>query len=126
LFIGCHIFIEFTILCGILKSNEEAEMSIAVEFNDTVASIVLSGGIDYSAQEEFKAANKQALSAIGITEIQVDFAKAEFMDSSGIRALLILKKETDKTGKALVLMNCNTNLLDVFEIGGFNKIFTFR
>jgi len=101
-------------------------MSIAVEFNDTVASIVLSGGIDYSAQEEFKAANKQALSAIGITEIQVDFAKAEFMDSSGIRALLILKKETDKSGKALVLMNCNTNLLDVFEIGGFNKIFTFR
>jgi len=101
-------------------------MSIAVEFTDTVANIVLTGGIDYSAQEEFKTANKQALSADGITEIHVDFANADFMDSSGIRALLILKKETEKAGKSLFLMNCNANLVEVFEIGGFNKIFTFR
>lgn len=101
-------------------------MSIAVEFSDTVASIVLSGGIDYSAQEEFKAANKQALSADGITEIHIDFAKVDFMDSSGIRALLILKKDTEKSGKTLILINCSASLREVFDIGGFDKVFTFR
>lgn len=101
-------------------------MSITVEFNGAVANIVLSGGIDYATQEEFKNANTQALSANGVTEIWVNFAEATFLDSSGIRALLILKKDSDSLGKTLVLMNCNEYLRDIFEIGGFDKVFTFR
>lgn len=101
-------------------------MSIAVEFNGTVASIVLSGGIDYATQEEFKTANKEALSAESVTEINVDFANATFLDSSGIRALIILKREADASGKSLTLMNCNENLREIFEIGGFDRIFSFR
>ena len=101
-------------------------MSITVEFRGRVARIVLSGGIDYATQEEFRNVNKKALSADGVNEIHVDFAEAHFMDSSGIRALLILKKESEKSGKSLFLLNCNAYLLEVFEIGGFNKVFTFR
>lgn len=101
-------------------------MSITVEFNGTVASIVLSGGIDYATQEEFKTANKEALSAEGVTEIDVDFANASFLDSSGIRALVMLKREADAAGKSLTLLNCNEYLRDIFEIGGFDRIFTFR
>lgn len=101
-------------------------MSITVRFNGTVASIVLSGGIDYATQEEFKNANMQALSAENVTEIHVDFEQANFLDSSGIRALLVLQKGADAAGRSLVLMNCNEQLLDIFEIGGFDKIFTFR
>ena len=101
-------------------------MTISVKTNGTVASIILSGGIDYATQEEFKQANKQALSAEGVTEIHVEFAKATFLDSAGIRALLVLKKETDATGKSLVLWNCNENMREIFEIGGFDNIFTFQ
>lgn len=101
-------------------------MTITVEFNGGIASIVLSGGIDYSAQEAFKTANKQALSADGVTEIRVDFAKATFLDSSGIRALLMLQKGADTAGKSLVLLNCNEELRNIFEIGGFDRVFTFR
>ena len=101
-------------------------MSITVEFSGTIARIILSGGIDYSTQEEFKTANKQALSAEGIAEIHVNFAETTFLDSSGIRALLILKKEADTTGRSLILFNCNENMRETFEIGGFDKVFTFR
>jgi len=100
-------------------------MTITVEFNGTIASIILAGGIDYATQDEFKNANKQALSAEGITEVHVNFAEATFLDSSGIRALLIIKKEADAQGKSLMLKNCNDYLLEIFEIGGFNKVFTF-
>ena len=101
-------------------------MTITVKINGTVASIILSGGIDYSTQEDFKTANKQALAAEGITEIHVEFARATFLDSAGIRALLILKKETDASGKSLVLLNCNENMREIFEIGGFDRMFSFR
>ncbi|HEY5731892.1 MAG TPA: STAS domain-containing protein [Anaerolineales bacterium] len=101
-------------------------MPINVEFNGNVASIVLSGGIDYATQEEFKKANNKALSKEGVTEIHVDFAEATFLDSSGIRALLILNKEANTVGKSLFLLNCNEYLREIFEIGGFDKIFSFR
>lgn len=101
-------------------------MSITVEFSGTVVSIILSGGIDYETQEDFNKANKKALSAEGVTEIRVDFTEANFLDSSGIRALIILKKKADAVGRSLVLVNCNANLREVFEIGGFDRMFTFR
>jgi len=101
-------------------------MSITVEFSGAIASIILSGGIDYSTQEEFKAANNQVLSAEGITDIHVNFAETTFLDSSGIRALLILKKESDAIGRSLILFNCNEHLRETFEIGGFDKVFTLR
>ncbi len=101
-------------------------MTITVEFNGTIASIILSGGIDYSTQEEIRNANNQALSADQVTEIHVNFAAVTFLDSSVIRALLMLQKETDTKGKILVLLNCNDNMRELFEIGGFDKMFTFR
>lgn len=101
-------------------------MPITVEFTGIAARIVLSGGIDYATQEEFRNANKQAVSAEGVQEIQVDFAQANFLDSSGIRALLALQKEASAAGKSLLLMNCNDRLREIFEIGGFDKVFTFR
>lgn len=100
-------------------------MAIAVEIHGTAANIILSGGIDYAMQEEFKSANERALSAEDAMEIRVDFAEVTFLDSSGIRALLMLKKGTDAAGKPLTLLNCNDNLREIFEIGGFDRIFTF-
>ena len=101
-------------------------MTISVEFHGTIAIINISGGVDYSRQDEIKKANNQALSAEGVTEIHVNFAETTFMDSSGIRALLILQKEVDATGKTMALLNVSENMRDIFEIGGFDKVFTFR
>ena len=101
-------------------------MSITVETNGTVANIVLSGEIDYSTQEEFKSANEQVLSTDNITEICVNFEDATFLDSSGFRALLVLNKEADSSGKSLILLNINAHLRETFEIGGFDKVFRFE
>ncbi len=101
-------------------------MSVAIEFRGDVANITLSGNIDYSMQEEIRNANRQALSNEKVSEICVDFDKVTFLDSSVIRALLTLQKEADAAGKALVLLNCNNTTREVFEIGGFDRMFTFR
>jgi anti-anti-sigma factor len=101
-------------------------MTITVEIHGAIASIILSGSMDYSTQEEFRRANKQGVSAAGIKEVHVNFAGVDFLDSSGIRALVILKKEADASGKSLILLNCNSSIRELFDIGGFDKMFTFR
>ncbi len=101
-------------------------MSITTQIHSPVASIRLSGGVDYSTQEEFRAANAQALSAANVREIQVDFSNVTFMDSSAIRALLILQKQAEEKGISLVLINCGPSIRDIFEVGGFDKMFMIR
>ena len=101
-------------------------MSVVIGFQGNAANIILSGNIDYSLQDEIRDANAQALSNDQVREICVDFTDVTFLDSSVIRALLTLQKEADATGKSLVLVNCNNTTRDVFEIGGFDRMFTFR
>ncbi len=101
-------------------------MSITVQIHGPIASIILSGGIDYSTQEEFREANQRALSAKQVREIHLDFANVAFMDSSGIRALLILQKQAEEKGISLVVFNCSRSILEIFEIGGFDQMFTIR
>jgi HptB-dependent secretion and biofilm anti anti-sigma factor len=101
-------------------------VTVTVEFRETTANIILSGNVDYSMQEEIRKANEQALSSKHVREICVDFADVTFLDSSVIRALLTLQKEADAAGKSLVLLNCKDNTREVFEIGGFDRMFKFR
>jgi anti-anti-sigma factor len=110
----------------LLDVDKEADMSVAVGFQDNTANIVLSGNIDYSMQEEIRNASQQALSNKEVREICVDFLDVTFLDSSVIRALLTLQKEADAAGKSLVLLNCSDHAREVFEIGGFDKMFIFR
>jgi len=100
-------------------------MIITVEIHGSIASIFFSGNVDYSTQEEIQNANHKALFADQVREIHVDFAEVTFVDSSIIRAMLFLQKETAAKGKSLVLLNCNDTMREVFEIGGFDKLFTF-
>jgi len=99
-------------------------MTIAVEFHGMIAIIVLLGSIDYSTQEEMRNAINKVLSSDQVAEIHVNFSDVTFMDSSGIRALLVLQKKGEETGKSLVLINCSTSILELFEIGGFDHMFT--
>ena len=109
-----------------LQVDQEVEMTVTIGFQGTTANITLSGNIDYSLQEELRNANQKALSDEQIREICVDFTEVTFLDSSVIRALLTLQKEADAAGKSLVLLNCNRTLREVFEIGGFDRMFAFR
>jgi len=101
-------------------------MTVAIESHGNVVRIILSGNVDYSVQEDLRILNKQALADAQAREIQVDFAKLTFLDSSVIRALLTLQKEANAAGKSLLILNCNDTTREVFEIGGFDRMFLFR
>jgi anti-anti-sigma factor len=101
-------------------------MSIAVEFTGSTARITLSGDIDYSTQEEIQAHAKTVLAATGIKEIHADLGNVTFLDSSGIRALLTLQKKASADGIQLILFNCRNPIREIFEIGGFDRMFTIQ
>jgi anti-anti-sigma factor len=101
-------------------------MSITVNVHGPIADIVLSGGIDYSTQEIFREASNTAVNAQNVREIQVHFADVTFIDSSCIRALLVLQKQAEERGISLSLLDCSSAIREIFEIGGFDKMFSIR
>ena len=100
-------------------------MSITVNVHGPAAHIILSGEIDYSTQEAFREASNKAITTANVREIQVHFGDVTFIDSSCIRALLILQKQADEKGISLTLVDCVDPIRDIFEIGGFDAMFTF-
>ena len=101
-------------------------MSITVSVHGPTADIILSGEIDYSTQEIFHEASYRALNAPNVREIQVRFDEVTFIDSSCIRALLVLQRQVEERGLSLVLLNCSSPIRDIFEIGGFDRMFSMR
>lgn len=100
-------------------------MSITVNVHGPVANIILSGEIDYSSQEAFHDASNKAIADANVREIQVHFGDVTFIDSSCIRALLMLQKQAESKGLSLTLVDCIDPIRDIFEIGGFDAMFTF-
>jgi anti-anti-sigma factor len=101
-------------------------MSITVSVHGPTADIILSGEIDYSTQEIFHEASYSALNAPDVRDIQVRFDEVTFIDSSCIRALLVLQRQVEERGMSLVLLNCSSPIRDIFEIGGFDRMFSMR
>ena len=99
-------------------------MTVTLEYHGSIASIILAGSIDYSTQDEIRNAIDKAVPSDRVKEIHVDFADVTFMDSSSIRALVVLQKKAEEVGKSLKLLNCNSSIRELFEIGGFDQMFT--
>ena len=52
-----------------------------------------------------------------------DFSKTEYIASAGLRVLLVITRTILKTGGAVALSSLSPPVRQVFEIGGFTKIF---
>lgn len=84
------------------------------------AELRLEGRLDATAsaaaQEAFlKVAEEYA-------EIELNFAQLAYISSAGLRVLLILQKQMNRTGGALKLTHVSPAIMEVFEMTGFSGI----
>jgi len=55
--------------------------------------------------------------------IVIDCKELDFINSSGLRILIMSLKKMKKSGKELLLCNLQNNIKDVFTYSGFDKLF---
>ena len=101
-------------------------MSAELKITGKVGTIILTGIFDFSAQDAFRQIIAEALENKSVRDITVDMAGVTFMDSSAIRLLLLLNKDASGLRKSLAVINCQDALLEIFAIGGFDKVLTIR
>jgi len=60
----------------------------------------------------------------GVQKVLIDFSNLSFISSAGLRVLIVLTKLLQQKRGALALSSMNEQILEVFSISGFNKLFS--
>jgi anti-anti-sigma factor len=94
-----------------------------VRTQDGVAEIQLHGRFDVSAHRAFKSSYESQLAATGVDELKIDMGGVEYVDSSALGMLLILKERAGAANKRLALTNCRGSVRRILDIANFGKLF---
>ena len=98
--------------------QERAPLSISVDRQPSQLVVHLSGEVDASNAESLV----DVLAAEGDRDIVVDAENVTFMDSSGVRALLVSRNNAAGSGLHLALRNPSDRVLRVLEITGLTEL----
>lgn len=98
-------------------------MQTSVSHRDGSAVIVLAGRFDFNAHREFREAVGQAVSGEG-SPVRVDLGGVDYLDSSALGMLLMLRDKAKGAGKDVVLVSARGAVKQVLDIANFGKLFT--
>lgn len=101
-------------------------MSPTIEINGKVGKVILAGQFDFNSHREFRQACESVIGNPNVGEVQIDFQKVTYLDSSALGMLLLVKEKVNAVNKALALVNCKDSVKQVLEIACFGKIFSIR
>ena len=97
-------------------------MQANVSNRDGKTCIVLQGRFDFNTHREFREAVDQAVKEAA-REIQVDLGGVDYLDSSALGMLLMLRDKGKNAGKEVALANARGAVKQVIDIANFGKLF---
>lgn len=99
-------------------------MQITVEKKGETARLNLNGRFDFSSHREFRAACDEALQAPEIKVIEADFTRVDYLDSSALGMLLLLREKAHNANLKVSLTNCTGLVQQVLDVANFQRLFT--
>ena len=84
--------------------------------------VKLDGRLDTNTAPEFQTELEPQLS--GISKLELDFEKLDYLSSAGLRVLLTFEQELEEQGKTMEVTHVNDIIHDVFDVTGFLDILT--
>ena len=100
------------------------KLHINVKAASNTATIFLSGHFAFDAHREFKAAYKKQLDNSQVGNVVIDLSGVEYLDSSALGMLMVMRDRVQDAGKSLTLSKPSSIAARTFDIAGFHKMFT--
>jgi anti-anti-sigma factor len=98
-------------------------MQTSISNRDGNTVIMLNGRFDFNAHREFRETVDQSVKeAAG--KIHVDLGGVDYLDSSALGMLLMLRDKAKGAGKEVLLANARGAVKQVIDIANFGKLFT--
>lgn len=97
-------------------------MQANLTVTDGRAVVKLQGRFDFNAHRDFRDAVDKALAATA-REIHIDMSAVDYLDSSALGMLLMLRDKAKSAARDVALTNCSGAVKQVLEIANFSKLF---
>ena len=101
-------------------------MSISANVAGNTATINMTGRFDFNVQREFKEAYDPLLNTSPVGVIEVNLSGVDYLDSSALGMLLMLRERSAAAGKTLKLCKPTAGVAQILEIANFAKLFTIE
>ncbi len=85
--------------------------------------IQLSGRFDFNTHHEFRSAVEPLATDAGVTVVTIDFSDVDYLDSSALGMLLMLRDRMSSAKKEVTLAGVHGNVKQVLDIANFGKLF---
>lgn len=102
-------------------------LNIDIEFNDDKNKwvVVLEGEVDIYTSPKLKGALIEALEDKN-SDILIDFLKVEYVDSTGLGALISILKKVKENDNMVYVENVKPNIRKLFDITNLDKVFEIK
>ena len=87
------------------------------------ATIKLNGRFDLNTHRDFRAAYESLITDSEVKAVTVDFAGVDYLDSSALGMLLMLRDKMSGVNKDVSLTGVQGNVKQVLDIANFGKLF---
>ena len=101
-------------------------MNIKVATGGSNATIFLNGQFDFNAHAEFKDAYTKLMQDQQVKTIEINMAGVEYIDSSALGMLLMLRHRAVEADKTVSLSKPSTIASQVLEMAKFDRMFTIK
>lgn len=99
-------------------------MQIRSDIYDKRATLTLTGRFDFTLHKDFRDTYEQALTNTAVKEVEINLRDVDYLDSSALGMLLLLKDRAAQAGASVALSNCRETVRQILEIANFHKLFT--
>jgi len=97
------------------------QASIVNESGKVVIKLV--GRFDFNTHREFRSAYEPLIADASVRSVAVDFAGVDYLDSSALGMLLMLRDKLGGANKEVALTSVRGNVKQVLDIANFGKLF---
>jgi anti-anti-sigma factor len=103
-------------------ADNDGALTLDVSQQRTSARVAAAGEIDIHTCTELEETLVRLVDA-GVSRITLDLADVAFIDSSGLRALVVGHKALEERGGALIVANPSTMAARLLEVTGLKALF---
>lgn len=100
-------------------------MQATVNVTEGLAVIRLAGRFDFNAHRDFRDAIDTAL-ASPATVVTVDLTEVDYLDSSALGMLLMLRDRAKGAAREVKLAGCRDTVKQILDIANFGKLFSIE
>ncbi len=98
-------------------------MQVSITNEAGKATISLVGRFDFNTHREFRGAYEPLITDASVRAVFVDFSGVDYLDSSALGMLLMLRDKLGGVNKEVALSGVRGNVKQVLDIANFAKLF---